>query len=165
MYEDKLIIGMPAGSLADPNRGGNLLGLLKAAGFPTRGYDVGGPTQFPLHDHFIAWDGRPQEFGAQLAFGEIDVALGGDDWIQERLLELRYAYQKEVYLEKELKTPGNQTVTLGPDEYFVLGDNRFSSYDSRNFGPVQRKLIIGRAWIRGWPFDRIKIFETPQYNF
>jgi ATP phosphoribosyltransferase len=102
MYEDKLIIGMPAGSLADPNRGGNLLGLLKAAGFPTRGYDVGGPTQFPLHDHFIAWDGRPQEFGAQLAFGEIDVALGGDDWIQERLLELRYAYQKEVYLEKVL---------------------------------------------------------------
>ena len=46
---EKLVIGMPAGSLADPKRGGNLVGLLKAAGFPTKGYEDGGPTHFPLH--------------------------------------------------------------------------------------------------------------------
>lgn len=71
----------------------------------------------------------------------------------------------EVYLEKGVKTLGNITITLGPDEYFVLGDNRISSYDSRSFGPVSRELIIGRVWIRGWPFDRVKIFETPEYGF
>ena len=71
----------------------------------------------------------------------------------------------EIYLEEGLKTPGNQTVTLGLNEYFVLGDNRFSSYDSRSFGPIYRKLIVGRTWIRGWPFDKIKIFGAPQYNF
>jgi signal peptidase I len=71
----------------------------------------------------------------------------------------------EIYLEEGLKTSGNETVTLGPDEYFVLGDNRPSSYDSRSFGPISRKLIIGRTWIRGWPFDKIKIFGAPQYNF
>ncbi len=43
---DTLIIGMPAGSLADPNRGGNLMQLLEAAGFRTKGYDAGGPIPF-----------------------------------------------------------------------------------------------------------------------
>jgi signal peptidase I len=71
----------------------------------------------------------------------------------------------ETYLKEGVKTSGNQTVTLGPDEYFVLGDNRSSSYDSRSFGPITRNLIVGRTWIRGWPFDKIKIFGAPQYNF
>jgi signal peptidase I len=39
----------------------------------------------------------------------------------------------------------------GPDEYFVLGDNRSDSQDSRAFGPVDRGLILGRVWFRCWP--------------
>ncbi|HDP33911.1 MAG TPA: hypothetical protein ENN29_02240 [Candidatus Hydrogenedentes bacterium] len=100
--KDKLIIGMPAGSLADPKRGGNLVTLLKAAGFPTRGYEDGGPTAFPLHSMLFGWDGRPQEFGAQLALHEVDIAIGGDDWITERLLEYRHEYGQEISLQKIL---------------------------------------------------------------
>lgn len=100
--KDKLIIGMPAGSLADVNRGGNLVTLLKAAGFPTKGYEKGGPTTFPLHTMLFGWDGRPQEFGAQLALHEVDIAIGGDDWITERLLEYRHDYGKEITLSKAL---------------------------------------------------------------
>jgi ATP phosphoribosyltransferase len=100
--ETKLIVGMPAGSLANPNRGGNLVHLLKAAGFPTRGYEDGGPTSFPLHSMLVGWDGRPQEFGAQLALGEIDVAIGGDDWVRERVLEYHYEYGQEISLTKIL---------------------------------------------------------------
>lgn len=99
---DKLIIGMPAGSLADAKRGGNLVTLLKAAGFPTKGYEDGGPTSFPLHSMLFGWDGRPQEFGAQLALNEVDIAIGGDDWITERLLEYRYEYGQEITLNKVL---------------------------------------------------------------
>jgi ATP phosphoribosyltransferase len=102
MNSEKLIIGMPAGSLADPQRGGNLINLLKAAGFPTKGYDQGGPTSFPLNTLLMGWDGRPQEFGAQLALGEIDIAIGGDDWVRERILEYKYEYNREVRLEKVL---------------------------------------------------------------
>lgn len=100
--DEKLIIGMPAGSLADPRRGGNLVGLLKAAGFPTKGYEDGGPTTFPLHTSLVGWDGRPQEFGAQLALNEVDIAIGGDDWVTERLLEYRHEYGREVKLTKVL---------------------------------------------------------------
>ncbi|MBN2508976.1 MAG: hypothetical protein JXB03_01825 [Spirochaetales bacterium] len=95
-----LTIGMPAGSLADPKRGGNLIELLHNAGFQTRGYEAGGPSRFATLSSFIGWDGRPQEFGSQLGLNEIDVAIGGDDWIHERVLEFRYEYQREIPLKK-----------------------------------------------------------------
>jgi signal peptidase I len=40
---------------------------------------------------------------------------------------------------------------IGPDQYFVLGDNRSASKDSQDFGPVDRKYIVGRAFLRYWP--------------
>ncbi len=45
-------------------------------------------------------------------------------------------------------------VTLAEDEYFLLGDNRTESYDSRKFGPVKEADLIGRVWFRFYPFDR-----------
>jgi len=42
---------------------------------------------------------------------------------------------------------------MGPDQYFVMGDNRNKSQDSRSFGPISRDRIDGRAWFRIWPFD------------
>ena len=39
----------------------------------------------------------------------------------------------------------------GPEEYFVMGDNRNDSEDSRMFGPINKELIIRRAWFRYWP--------------
>ncbi|MFC1787945.1 signal peptidase I [Patescibacteria group bacterium] len=62
-------------------------------------------------------------------------------------------------------TQGKKKVTLAAEEYFVLGDNRDESLDSRNFGPVKESLIIGRVWIRGLPLSRLGSFDTPEYNF
>ena len=71
----------------------------------------------------------------------------------------------ETYLAKELVTLGeSRTVTLGPDEYYVLGDNRPNSFDSRRFGPVNKSLIIGRALLRGWPLNRIAKFSAPNFD-
>jgi signal peptidase I len=43
---------------------------------------------------------------------------------------------------------------LGPREYFLLGDNRRESTDSRDFGPVPARLLLGIAWYRYWPTEQ-----------
>ncbi len=53
---------------------------------------------------------------------------------------------------------------LTSTQFFVLGDNRPSSYDSHNFGPVERSLIFGKAWIRYWPLNEIEVIPGPEYK-
>lgn len=65
----------------------------------------------------------------------------------------------ENYLPKNLITDGQIKKKLGGNEYFVLGDNRLVSYDSRRWGALSKNNIIGRVWIRAWPFNRVAIFS------
>jgi signal peptidase I len=50
-----------------------------------------------------------------------------------------------------------EPITVPAGEYFMMGDNRCASEDSRAFGPIKKSSIIGRAFIRIWPLTRIKI--------
>jgi signal peptidase I len=52
---------------------------------------------------------------------------------------------------------------LGPDEYFVLGDNRNHSLDSHSFGPVNAATIKGIARVRYWPFTDADVLSAPDY--
>jgi signal peptidase I len=49
-------------------------------------------------------------------------------------------------------------LTLGADEYFVMGDNRPNSRDSRSFGPISGQQIIGRVILRYWPLDEFEFY-------
>ncbi|RJQ30414.1 signal peptidase I [Candidatus Parcubacteria bacterium] len=72
------------------------------------------------------------------------------------------AVLEEDYLLPWQQTVGNLKVNLDQDEYYLLGDNRLSSLDSRIFGPVEREYIIGKVLFRGWPLNRITIFTAEQ---
>lgn len=72
-------------------------------------------------------------------------------------------YLNEDYLSVGELTVGDKDVFLGKNEYFVLGDNRNASFDSRQWGPLKRMEIIGSAWIRLWPLNEVKAFPVPDY--
>lgn len=69
----------------------------------------------------------------------------------------------EHYGKEVMNDPGiaQKEIVLGEDEYFVLGDNRNHSSDSRDpsVGILHRKDLIGRAWVRIWPLDRLGVVE------
>lgn len=69
----------------------------------------------------------------------------------------------EDYLPAGLLTSGASDVVLGEDEYYVMGDNRQLSYDSRVWGKVPKKDIVGIARLRLWPPSGLAVFASPQY--
>ena len=54
---------------------------------------------------------------------------------------------------------GEGTYLLGESQYFVVGDNLRNSDDSRNFGPVDLEMVLGKCWIRYWPLASWKILD------
>lgn len=67
---------------------------------------------------------------------------------------------KESYIKE--KTDDLFTAVLGDNEYFVMGDNRMHSSDSRVWGPLDEKFIVGKAFLRLFPLNKIGI--KPGYN-
>jgi signal peptidase I len=67
------------------------------------------------------------------------------------------------YLPESSNTLGDFEISLKDGEYFVLGDNREFSSDSRKWGVLPEKLIIGRVFLRAWPVVALAKIEAPAY--
>lgn len=88
--------------------------------------------------------------------GETVQVIDGYVYINGEVLDENYGLEV-------MDDPGiaAEPITLGEDEYFVLGDNRNHSSDSRDpsVGVLHRDDIMGRAWIRIWPFDKFGVIK------
>lgn len=85
----------------------------------------------------------------------------GEVYVNEKLLD------QSQFLTKSVKTYGGsflregETVTVPPDSYIVMGDNRSGSSDSREWGFVPVKSIIGESFFIYWPLENIGTVKNP----
>jgi len=79
-------------------------------------------------------------------------------------------FDESSYLSSDVKTFGgsflreNIPVVVPPDNYFVMGDNRPYSSDSREWGFVNKSAVIGKSWIVYWPINKIEVIRNPLKN-
>ncbi|OGY56835.1 MAG: signal peptidase I [Candidatus Colwellbacteria bacterium RBG_13_48_8] len=67
---------------------------------------------------------------------------------------------EEGYLPPGLNLHGDYYMKLSEGQYFVMGDNRLQSFDSRSWGPLARDQIVGTVRMRFWPLDELKTFKV-----
>ena len=93
--------------------------------------------------------------------GETVQVLDGSVYIDGEKLEKDYGAEL-------MEDPGiaAEPIELGEGEYFVLGDNRNHSSDSRmaSVGVLKREDLVGRAWVRIWPLDQIGVVAHGEKN-
>jgi len=93
--------------------------------------------------------------GERVKISNNQVIIYNDQYPEGKKLE-------EDYIPPYVETLGDKITTLGSEQYFVLGDNRSNSLDSRRIGPIDKGYIVGRAWFRGWPVNRMQTFSAPE---
>lgn len=88
----------------------------------------------------------------------VQIKENGDIYINGELLT--ESYGREI-IKAENIGRALEPIVLGEDEYFVMGDNRNNSSDSRTeiVGNIKREDILGRAWVRIWPFSKFGVLK------
>jgi signal peptidase I len=92
----------------------------------------------------------------------VEIKDDGSVWVNG--VKLVEPYLFAVAGQAQPTTASGQARWLVPaDQLFVMGDHRAASADSRAFGTVPVSAVIGRAWLRYWPFDTFGVLSTPSH--
>lgn len=90
--------------------------------------------------------------------------------VREEQIYINGKKLEESYLPDDFSTrsgrflKNDQTANIPLGEYFVMGDNRNHSSDSRDWGTIPRENIVGKVWLRYWPLDRFGKFGKTDYG-
>lgn len=96
--------------------------------------------------------------------GDVIALRDGFVYVNDVRIDEPYIYRESGIPQESLPAPGGATNWVVPEgSLFVMGDHRQDSADSRNFGPIQVSHVVGRAWLRYWPFDAFTILPVPTY--
>jgi signal peptidase I len=82
----------------------------------------------------------------------------GSVFVNEQRLEENYVSSATYW-----RGGDDSSLVVPEDEFFMLGDNRENSSDSRSFGTVPKDNIIGKSWLAYWPPGSIEVFPRPTY--
>jgi signal peptidase I len=88
----------------------------------------------------------------------------GKVYVNDTQLDEPYIFEQNGVPQTTEPAIGGQNEWIVPsNELLVMGDHRQDSADSRTFGPIEISHVIGRAWLRYWPFDRFGVLPKPNY--
>ena len=106
--------------------------------------------------------GLPEE---KIKIDNSRVTVYNDKYPDGIVLEEQYlSHQGITYPHNPGLVGGKKIITLKDNEYFVMGDNRLASSDSRDWGPLGHDKIIGKVFIRVLPLSTFSKFGIPEYN-
>lgn len=96
--------------------------------------------------------------------GETVMVKEGHVYINGELLDEPYL-ASTLYTNDGYFLPEGQSFQVPEGKYFVMGDNRPHSSDSRAWGPITKKEISGLAWVVYWPAANAGMVKAPDYAF
>jgi signal peptidase I len=149
----RVLVWRPGVAFGDPKRG-DILVFMPPAGADSNKCGVQHPSDQPCPE--------PTPGEGKQAYIKRVVGLPGDRLKVERgRVYINGQLQDEPFINPSANCPicnEPKEITIPPEHFFMMGDNRGASADSREWGPIPKSSIIGNAFFTYWPPDRIGIF-------